>query len=169
MLPLFPNSFGDIVTAANLVWVIYTALRESKGAAEDYQSLIQELESFYHALRFVYLVISKMDPEETATRCILAEIRLCLNFLHTFHNSIEGYRKKLGGGKVNSSWHTSSWHKIGWSVFKQKDIMDIRNKISRHQQNIELYLNGVEMYVFSNSIIKILVLSLTDKYAKITK
>ncbi|KJA17275.1 hypothetical protein HYPSUDRAFT_1025921 [Hypholoma sublateritium FD-334 SS-4] len=143
MLPLIPNSFGDIVTAANLVWSIYNALRESKGAAEDYQCLIQELGSFHHALNFVYLVVSKMPREETVARCIIAEITLCLTFLRAFHDSIEGYRKKLGSGSASSSWHTSSWHKIGWSVLKQKDISDIRGKISRHQQTIELYLNGV--------------------------
>lgn len=147
MLPFIPTSFGDIVSAANLVLLICNALRESKGAAADYQCLIQELESFHHALNFVYAVVSQMPREESVARCIVAEITLCLNFLRAFHDSIEGYRKKLGGGNANAAWHTSSWHKIGWSIFKQKDIADIRSKISRHQQTIELYLNGVGMYV----------------------
>ncbi|KJA17306.1 hypothetical protein HYPSUDRAFT_57821 [Hypholoma sublateritium FD-334 SS-4] len=125
MIPFIPNSFGDIVTAANLVWAIYTALRETKGAAEDFQSLIQELKSFHHALNLVYIIVSKVSPKETMAKCILAEIL-----------------RKLGDGNMRSSWYSSSWHKIGWSVFKRQDIANIRSKVSRHQQIIEMYLNG---------------------------
>ena len=145
MIPFIPNSFGDIVTAANLVWAIYTALRETKGAAEDFQSLIQELKSFHHALNLVYIIVSKVSPKETMAKCILAEILVCIEFLRNFHHSIEGYQRKLGDGNTRSSWYSSSWHKIGWSVFKRQDIANIRSNVSRHQQIIEMYLNGAGM------------------------
>lgn len=149
MFSLVPNSFGDIVAAVNLVWSIYSALRESKGAAEDYQCLVQELKVFHDALIFVNNVISdfQIPLKGVVTQRILEEVSLCVEFLRKFHASIEGYRKKLGGGKAGSPWYTSSWHKIGWTLFKKQDVADIRNKVSRHQQTIEFFLSGVGMYV----------------------
>ena len=148
MIFLIPNSFGDIVTAVNLVWSIYSALSESKGAAENYQCLIQELKLFHDTLVSVNDIISnsKIPKSHPVTQRILEEIELCSQFLRVFHDSIEQYRKKLGKG-MDVPWYMSSWHKIGWTVVKKKDIKDIRSKILRHQQAIECFLSGDGMYV----------------------
>ncbi len=148
MIFFIPNSFGDIVTVANLVLSIYSALRESKGAAEDYQCLVQELKMFHEALVFVDDIISNsaIPPKGAVSRRILEEIALCSEFLCAFHKSIEGYKKKLDQGKAGP-WYTSSWHKIGWTLIKKQDIADIRSKVSRHQQTFEFFLSGVGMYV----------------------
>ncbi len=120
----------------------------ARGASEDYQCLVQELKLFHDALVFVDDAISNSEipPKGDVARRILEEIALCSKFLRVFHDSIEGYRKKLDQGKAGP-WYTSSWHKIGWSLIKKQDIADIRSKVSRHQQTIELFLSGVGMYV----------------------
>jgi len=112
MLPIVPSSFGDIVTAANIVLSIYKTLSDSMGASYDYQCLITELRSFEQALRFVDIVVTASPPTGCDALHIAAEITTCLELLKKFHDRIKSYQKALGGGKG------PSWRKIGWSLFK---------------------------------------------------
>ena len=139
MLPIAPSSFGDIVTAANIVLSIYKALSDSMGASYEYQCLISELRSFEQALRFVDIVITTAPPTGRHALDIAAEITTCLELLNKFHDRIGSYQKALGGGKG------PSWRKIGWSLFKADEVASFRQKISQHKQNISLFLHGLTM------------------------
>ena len=137
--PFVPASFGDIVTAVNIVHSIYKALSDSMGASYDYQCLIRELLSFEHALKIVDLAITVAPPTERDALDIAAEITTCLELLKKFHDRIKSYQKALGGGKG------ASWRKIGWSLFKADEVASFRQRISQHKQNIALFLNGLTM------------------------
>ena len=140
MIPLFvPSSFGDIVTAVNLVHSIYKALSDSMGASYDYQSLIKELRDFEQALKIANLAITAAPPTGDVAIDIAAQIKSCLELLKTFHDRIKSYQKALGGGKG------SSWRKIGWSLFKADEVASFRRKISHHTQKISLFLHGLTM------------------------
>ena len=139
MLPFVPASFGDIVTAINIVRSIYKALSDSMGASYDYQCLIMELRSFEQALKFVELAITVAPPTGHHALDIAAETTTCVELLKTFHDRISTYQKALGGRKV------ASWRKIGWSLFKAEEVSNFRQKISQHKQNITLFLNGLMM------------------------
>ena len=143
MLPIVPASFGDIVTAIGIVHSICMALSDSTGAANDYQSLIEELNSFEKALEFVHFVITADPPTGSDARHITAEITTCLELLNTFHNRIRPYQV-LGGGKRASLLKTS-WRKIGWTLTKANEVASFRQKISQHKLNITLFLNGLTM------------------------
>ena len=139
MLPFVPASFGDIVTAVNIVHSIYKALSDSMGASYDYQCLIRELRSFEQALKIVDLAITVAPPTGRDALDIAAEITTCLELLKAFHDRIKSYQKALGGGKG------ASWRKIGWSLFKADEVTSFRQRISQHKQNIALFLNGLTM------------------------
>ena len=139
MLPIVPSSFGDIITAANIVLSIYKALSDSMGASYEYQCLVSELRSFEQALRFVYRAITVAPPTGPDALNIVAETKTCLELLNKFHDRIGSYQKALGGRKG------PSWRKIGWSLFKADEVANFRQKISQHKQNISLFLNGLTM------------------------
>jgi hypothetical protein len=139
MLPIIPASFGDIVTAVNIVHSIYKALSDSMGASYDYQCLITELRSFEQALKIVDLAITVAPPSGRDSLDIAAEITTCLELLKTFDDRIRSYQKALGGRRG------ASWRKIGWSLFKADEVSSFRQKISQHKQNITLFLNGLTM------------------------
>ena len=139
MLPFVPSSFGDIITAANIVHSIYKSLSDSMGASYDYQCLITELCSFEQALKTVDLAITAAPQSGRDALNIAAEITTCLELLKTFNNRIRSYQKALGGTKG------ASWRKIGWSLFKADEVASFRRKIPQHKQNITLFLNGLTM------------------------
>ena len=143
MLPIVPASFGDIVTAIGIVHSICMALSDSTGAANDYQSLIEELNSFEKALEFVHFVITADPPTGSDARHITAEITTCLELLNTFHDRIWPYHV-LDGGK-HASWFKNSCRKIGWTFTKVDEVSSFRQKISQHRQNITLFLSGLTM------------------------
>ena len=138
--PFVPASFGDIVTAINIVQSIYEALSDSIGASYDYQCLITELLSFERALN---IAITLAPPTGRNALAIEAEITTCLELLTTFYDRIRPYQA-LGGGK-RASWRKISWRKIKWSLFKAGEVASFRQRISQHQQNITLFLNGLTM------------------------
>ena len=139
MLPIVPASFGDIVTAVNIVHSIYNALSDSMGASYDYQCLIMELRSFEQALKIVDHAITVACPTGRDAIDIAAETTICLELRKAFHDRIRSYQKALGRGKG------ASWRKIGWSLFKADEVASFRQKISQHKQNIILFLNGLTM------------------------
>ena len=143
MIPLFvPSSFGDIVTAANIVHSIYKALSDSTGASYDYQCLISELRSFEKALKTVDRAITLAPPTGPDALEIAAETRTCLELLKKFDDRIKSYQKALGGRGDRKG---ASWRKIGWSLFKADEVASFRQKISHHKQNISLFLHGLTM------------------------
>ena len=145
MLPIVPASFGDIVTAVGIVHSICKALSDSTGAANDYQSLINELHYLEKALEFVHVVITAASPTASGSdaRDIAAEITTCLELLNTFHDRIWPYHV-LDGGK-HASWFKNSCRKIGWTLTKVDEVAIFRQKISQHRQNITLFLSGLTM------------------------
>ena len=138
-MPIVPFSVGDIVTATKVVHSIYKALSDSMGASYDYQCLIMELRSFEQALKIVDLAIAVAPPTGRDALDIAAETTSCLEMLKTFDDRIKSYQKALGRGKG------TSWRKIGWSLFKAEEVVNFRQKISQHKQNITLFLNGLTM------------------------
>ena len=139
MLPIVPASFGDIVTAVDIVHSIYKALSDSMGASYDYQCLISELRSFEQALTTVHRAITISPPTGRDALNIAAETMTCLELLKKFDDRIKSYQKALGRGKG------ASWRKIGWSLFKADEVASFRQNISQHKNNISLFLQGLTM------------------------
>jgi hypothetical protein len=140
MLP--PPSFGDIVTAANIVCSIYKALSDSMGSSYEYQCLIDELRSFERALRTVDFVIAMTPPSGDLAQGIAQETTTCLALLNAFLNRIQKYQKTLGRDRKGAA---ASWRKIGWSLFKADEVASLREKLFQHKQNIIIFLTNLNM------------------------
>ncbi|KDR84645.1 hypothetical protein GALMADRAFT_133896 [Galerina marginata CBS 339.88] len=144
---LIPNSFGDIITAAGLALSIYKALSDSVGATYEYQCLIDELYSFHLALQSVNQVLAKSAIPLSEVHAIIEEAASCRKLLEKFWDRIKSYQKSLGGG--GRDWK-DSWRKIGWGLFKAKEVMDFRQKISQRKQTIAIFLSGLGISLTSS-------------------
>ena len=133
-----PSSIHGIATAAKFVRSIYEALGDTMGASYDYQCLIMELLSFEQALKIVDLVVTLAPPTGRDALDIGAETTTCLELLKTFDDRIRSYQNILDE-------EGASWRRIGWSLFKADEVAIFRQKISKHKQNITLFLNGLTM------------------------
>jgi len=141
MFPFLPTSFGDIVAAASLAFSIYKSLSESTGASFEYQCLTSELLAFHRALQFLDRILCATPPSETVAKDIKEEAATCLKLLEMLWGRIKSYQKALGGG----GGRNSSWRKIGWGLFKANEVADFRQKLSRHKENITLFLSALGM------------------------
>jgi hypothetical protein len=141
VVPFIPSSFGDIVTAITIVHAIYTALSDSAGSSFEYQCLIEELHSFEDALRLVDRVLQETHLSESDQQAIEKETTGCLKLLGKFHDRIQRYDLVVSG-----KWYTV-WHKIVWAIFKADEVERFRKKILQHKNNINMFLNAVQMSV----------------------
>ena len=146
-----PSSIHGIATAAKFVRSIYEALGDTMGASYDYQCLIMELLSFEQALKIVDLVVTLAPPTGRDALDIGAETTTCLELLKTFDDRIRSYQNILDE-------EGASWGRIGWSLFKADEVAIFRQKISKHKQNITLFMNRPgqsSMYVLSFLILHV--------------
>ena len=149
MIPFIPSSIGDIIALTSIIQSIYQALRDSTESSFEYQSLIDELQSFKDALGYVDCVLKATPPNESVRRFIDAEIAGCYRLLKKFMGGIQKYEVVNSGSK----WHTSMWRKITWAISKPNEVAKFRQKLSQHKHNINVFLNGVTMSISSVPII----------------
>ena len=133
-MPFAPSSVGDIVAIVTLAVQIGEALDDSRGASNDYQELIDELDAFRNALSFVDEDLDTTSLPENLLRLTKIESDKCRKMMEKFLNSIEGYKVLREKGR------SSIWRKIIWSLFKSKEVAAFRGKISRHRQNLSLLI-----------------------------
>ena len=133
-MPFAPSSVGDIVAIVTLAVQIGEALDDSRGASNDYQELIDELDAFRNALSFVDEDLDTTSLPENLLRLTKIESDKCRKMMEKFLNSIEGYKVLREKGR------SSIWRKIIWSLFKSKEVAAFRGKISRHQQHLSLLI-----------------------------
>ena len=129
-----PSSIGDIIAIVTLAVQIGEALNDSRGASNDYQELIDELDAFRNALSFVDEDLDTTSLPENLLRLTKIESDKCRKMMEKFLNSIEGYKVLREKGR------SSIWRKIIWSLFKSKEVAAFRGKISRHQQHLSLLI-----------------------------
>ncbi|KIM39265.1 hypothetical protein M413DRAFT_415872 [Hebeloma cylindrosporum] len=136
---VFRASFGDIVAAANLACSIYKALSDSTGSSHEYRCLIKELHSFEQALRAIEVAIGTNPPSDTLAREIKAETTTCLNLLEKALDDIKSYQR------LGASGRRAFWRKLGWVLSKVNKVAKFREELSRHNQNITMYLSALTL------------------------
>lgn len=130
------NSFGDIVTAADLALRIFKALNDSTGSSFEYQSLLAELNALVHVLTLIDFAVRATPLRADVIEGVHAECARARVVLDKLWERIRGYQRSLGGGRTGGS----SWRKIGWGLFKTNDIVGLRTQLAAHRETISNYL-----------------------------
>ena len=128
----FGFSIGDFIAGINLVLDVYNALRESGGAASDYQQQIvwlEQLVSVLDALR----TSTPDDVAQLAGECEEPLLMFYTKIRQKYNDSL-GEASKLSPGRVLRS--------LQWTFFKSasKDLVKLKTAISPQLQAISLRL-----------------------------
>ena len=128
----FGFSVGDLIAGINLIIDVYNALRESGGAASDYQEHIAWLQQLVTVLE----TLKNSTPDNVAQLARECE-RPLLNFLNNVRDKYDSSlreRSKLSTAKVLRS--------LQWTFFKgaSKDAVKLRTAIGPQLQAIGLSL-----------------------------
>jgi hypothetical protein len=122
----FGFSVGDFTGGATLAIQLITALSSSRGSSMEYQSLIADLELVHKTC----LQIDDLRTSQQLTLSVLNGltplIRSCNENMEKCLVSVDFYRQSLQAGGSGSPIK-DSWRKIGWSLFKPKEIKELRD------------------------------------------
>ena len=146
-MPITFGSVGDIISLCGIIQKLVKALDETRGSAQDYRDLIEELRTLETATKEIErlssenLTILEFGPLfETAGRGATQ----CRQEMESFLGSIEKYRKHLGG---NSSQNTlkTSFARARWEIAERDDVARFRAHISAHSRSMSLLLSAINM------------------------
>ncbi|KAF8251319.1 hypothetical protein K440DRAFT_81113 [Wilcoxina mikolae CBS 423.85] len=129
----FGFAIGDFIAAGQLVANVIGALNSSTGSSEDYQELLSELYSYQRALieaEQICSIPSCSSQFHVATiNAIAYSVSLSRKPIEIFLSKIKRYRGRL---------KNSSWRKIGWALFKEDEVRELRDVLRMHIDCISL-------------------------------
>lgn len=140
MLPIVPQSFGDIVAAAELAFKIHEALSNGAGSLHQCQCLIGELNAFSSALKFVSDTIRKTPLSGKEVEDIEAEARRCHELLQKFEECISKYEGRLNRGGLRGFFS-----KLKWAFVMPDKVAGFRARLAERQRVITLSLVALHM------------------------
>ncbi|KAF8246129.1 hypothetical protein K440DRAFT_375341 [Wilcoxina mikolae CBS 423.85] len=137
----FGFSIGDFLAAGQLLAKLIGALKSSTGSSQHYQELISELDNFQCTLleaEQICLLPSSRSPFQGATvNALKHAIWLCKAPIEKFLGKIENYRARLKKGGSGSRM-MDSWRKMGWALFKEEDVRELRRVLATHMDCVQL-------------------------------
>jgi len=156
----FGFSIGDFIAISGLILNLVDALDSNTGSRAQYSRLSDELKSLHSAFLAVQDVVQKLQQDEkshaSTLNAITYEIECCRKLILGFTADTEKYRKSLchggSGRKVKDTWR-----KISYRIFKEEDVVMLKDSLGRRVEAINILLVVAGMYVFplhSCSIVK---------------
>lgn len=133
----FGFSVGDLVTSLKLIKDSIEAVKDTKGAANDYAQLLTEIDCLrdgFEAIEDLDLVHKGSHKQQTA---INGAIGACQKCIDDFLTSISKYQPHLHS---NASGLTSNYRKIKWALCRKDDVATFRSQLERHTSSINMLL-----------------------------
>lgn len=133
----FGFSVGDLVTSLKLIKDSIEAVKDTKGAANDYAQLLTEitcLRDGFEAIEDLDLVHKGSHKQRTA---INGAVGACQKCVDDFLASISKYQPHLHS---NASGLTSNYRKIKWALCRKDDVATFRAQLERHTSSINMLL-----------------------------
>ncbi|KAI9711425.1 MAG: hypothetical protein M1812_007170 [Candelaria pacifica] len=135
--PAFGFSVGDFVTGIGALITISKALKETDGAASEYQDVIFELDGLVAILQRLQASHSTR-PNLAPGNAIWALAAECQRPIQKFLKHIEKYEKRLG--KSSTSSPSSAFRKAKWALVVRDEVKDLRASIGPQLTSISLLL-----------------------------
>ena len=96
-------SVGDIIACSQLAYKLIRALKDTGGAKEDYQDLINDLSSIHRTLLEVEHMHHATQLTTATINAILFEAHSLSKIMDDFLTTIEAYHSALSGLSAESS------------------------------------------------------------------
>lgn len=139
--PAFGFSVGDFITGIGALIKIAKALKESGGAASEFQDVIVELDALVALLQRLQALHS-IRPNLAPGNAIWALASECQLPIQDFLKRIEKFEKRLGKTSTNSI--SGVPRKAKWALKVREEVKALRSSIGPQLTSISLLL-GVEV------------------------
>lgn len=129
----FGFSVGDFLAAATLIKDIVTCLRDSGGAASEYQELMLELDGLHRALDKIEHLRASPGRAESINGLKVAALN-CAFVLQDFYEKLDTY-KRLGQEEKQRSARRSG-KMIRWELTMKEDVRNLRTYLQVHTSTL---------------------------------
>lgn len=143
------GSFGDVLSILKIAYDVRALLSESKGASEEYQQLLAELDASLRTLHLVQGVFLAKDAASLppdVQMAIQQSVSNSRTLILDLYVKIARFRSSLQKGGSGSMMR-DSWRKIGWGLFKQDELIESRRRLSEQTNIIRSLLGLSNSYV----------------------
>jgi len=137
--PGFGFSVGDFFAALQLIGKISTALKNSGGAADDYQSLrieLQQLQLLLEQLRDLPTASTSSLNHYNAVRGMACQVQIPLR---DFVNKMRSYHEKLGVSNDQPAWRSAK-RKMQWAISMREDVREMRAVVTMKIVSVSVLL-----------------------------
>jgi hypothetical protein len=130
---------GDFIAIIGLFKDVGVALKESGGAADDYQHIVRELESIVAVLQAVQSV-PNTSSDVSQVNAIRSQAQSSQQLLAAFLKRIQKYDASLGAGARRGFRH-GTVSKVRWATTVSKEISKLRQEIDVSTLGLRLLQN----------------------------
>ena len=131
-------SIGDAIACATLVKNVVKSLKTGAGSSLVYQELLAEFQVL--DVSFMVLERSKLDDIPEAHSTLKDVIANCKRNIEQFLSKNQKFASHLKEGGSTSSLK-DALRKVQWTLFREDDVKDIRQKIQLHLSTIDTLLS----------------------------
>ena len=145
----FGFSVGDFIAISGLIRTLVDALDSDTGSRAQYSRLSDELKSLRSAFLAVEEVVQKLRRDEkshgSTINAITYEIECCRKLILGFTADTKKYRESLchGGSRRKVK---QAWEEISYKIFKEEDVLMLKDSLRRRVEAINLLLLIMGMY-----------------------
>ena len=132
-------SVGDFVTVLALVTKVVKALKESGGAASEYQDVTLELETLSRILDHVGSSSDISSISENHANAIRGLVLNCNRPLEHFLDKIASFEASLGAATDRGFVRTSA-KKVRWAVFLKSEVPKLRSLVAAKILQLQVLL-----------------------------
>ncbi|KAI6397230.1 hypothetical protein MCOR14_002198 [Pyricularia oryzae] len=131
----FGYSVGDLIAGANMTNKLIRIMSGTSGASIEYQEAMAEL----CAMQDAFIQISRMHrasdvrlfPQATVNAVSVIVIQ-SIDTIGKFLKRTKSYHKAIGRGEACGV--EGSWRKVGWALFKEHELKELRDSSPLTQQ-----------------------------------
>ena len=145
----FGFSVGDFIAISGLIRTLVDALDSDTGSRAQYSRLSDELKSLQSALLAVQDLVQKPRRDGksyvSTINAITYEMKCCRKVMEDFNADMEKYRESLchGGSRRKVK---DVWREIRYKIFKEEDVVMLKDSLGRRVEAINLLLLVAGMY-----------------------
>ena len=99
------GSFGDFVTVLQLAWTIRRILSEARAAPKEVQDLIEDIDSFTHALQITKAVLEgTANLEPSVANGVAHSLGICTTVLRRTSDKLKSYEEAFARKRNIKKW-----------------------------------------------------------------
>lgn len=139
----FGWSAGDIAAAITILVKVTYGLKETGGAASQFQQVIKDFKALELALEYIE-DLNPNDADFSIAQTLCTRSQSSQHVLNDFLASVAKYDKWLGCNS-ESKWHQGALRKTQWVLFMTKEVQKLQDIIEPQIQAINLLLQARQM------------------------